>query len=260
MSTRFLNGVLHPGDTSWSDDQGRTLGLGVFETLALQAGSPLHGERHLARIRQGAAALLLPSSPHVDTLIRDTETLVRTLGRQEGAVRWTWTAGDGDLAVITIHCRDIPDSVAERAQGVHGHSLPGPMPLAGLKTTSRAAWVVAQRTAEANVPEPAEALFVTASGEVLEGTRSNVFARFPDGWITPPLDGRVLPGVTRDRLIHWLREQGHRVHEARLERSALLEASAVILTGSLVGTAPLLTLDGRPLETRDLGEVSEFPR
>jgi branched-subunit amino acid aminotransferase/4-amino-4-deoxychorismate lyase len=48
------------------------------------------------------------------------------------------------------------------------------------------------------------------------------------------------------------------VEERRLERSKLPEASAVILTGSLIGTAPLLTLDGRRLETHDAEEVAGF--
>jgi len=258
MEARFLNGVLHPGDSSWADNQGRTLGLGVFETLVLRGGAALHPEQHLERMRHAADELRLPTSPHVDTLLADTQTLIRTLGRTDGAVRWTWTAGDGDVAVITIHCRDIPASIEERRAGVHGHSLPGPMPLAYLKTTSRAPWVVAQRLAEAAVPAPAEAMFVTQSGEVLEGSRSNIFARFPEGWITPPTDGRILPGVTRDRLLNWLQDEGYRVEERRLERSKLPEASAVILTGSLIGTAPLLTLDGRRLETHDAEEVAGF--
>jgi len=258
MEARFLNGVLHPGDTSWSDNQGRTLGLGVFETLILRDGAPLYGDLHLERMRSAAKELDLPDSPHVDTLLQDTQTLLRTLGRNDGAIRWTWTAGDGDQAVVTIHWRDIPASVEERRQGVHGHSTPGPMPLAYLKTTSRAPWVVAQRRAEAAVPAPAEAMFVTMSGEILEGSRSNIFARVDGRWVTPPADGRILPGVTRDRLIAWLGQRGMPVEERRIQRSELLEASAVVLTGSLIGTAPLLTLDGRALDNREAGEVSEF--
>ena len=43
-------------------------------------------------------------------------------------------------------------------------------------------------------------LLVDLDGLVLEASRANVVIREGDRLITPPLDGRILPGVTRAAL------------------------------------------------------------
>ena len=42
---------------------------------------------------------------------------------------------------------------------------------------------------------------------------SNVFFRFPDGLVTPPLDGTILPGITRDSVLEIARYWGITVSE-----------------------------------------------
>jgi para-aminobenzoate synthetase/4-amino-4-deoxychorismate lyase len=46
-----------------------------------------------------------------------------------------------------------------------------------------------------------EPLIVDLSGEVLESGSGNVFIVEGDALVTPPTDGRILPGVTRAELI-----------------------------------------------------------
>ena len=46
-----------------------------------------------------------------------------------------------------------------------------------------------------------EPLIVDLSGEVLESGRGNVFIVEGDTLVTPPADGRILPGVTRDQVL-----------------------------------------------------------
>ncbi len=46
-----------------------------------------------------------------------------------------------------------------------------------------------------------EPLIVDLSGEVLESGRGNVFIVEGDTLVTPPTDGRILPGVTRAELL-----------------------------------------------------------
>ena len=53
----------------------------------------------------------------------------------------------------------------------------------------------------------------------------NVFARIGDTVVTPPLDGTILPGATRDCVLVLLREWGVRVEERHL-RSDEIERAA----------------------------------
>ena len=46
-----------------------------------------------------------------------------------------------------------------------------------------------------------EVIWIDSDGCLLEGTRSNVFAVRDGVLLTPPLDGRILAGVTREALL-----------------------------------------------------------
>jgi branched-subunit amino acid aminotransferase/4-amino-4-deoxychorismate lyase len=48
---------------------------------------------------------------------------------------------------------------------------------------------------------PDRPLLVDGDGSLLEGARGNVFLVRDDALLTPPLDGRILPGITRAQAI-----------------------------------------------------------
>lgn len=64
----------------------------------------------------------------------------------------------------------------------------------------------------------------------------NFFARIGDTVITPPLDGTILPGVTRDSVLHILREWGVNVAERRLAYAELVDAQKNGTLKELFGT------------------------
>ena len=89
---------------------------------------------------------------------------------------------------------------------------------------------------------PALPLLVDLDGYVLESWGANVFARLSGGaLVTPPLDGRILPGVARARLLSVHTD----AREERLTLEALLAADEVFLTSALgvqvAATAPEAT-------------------
>jgi branched-subunit amino acid aminotransferase/4-amino-4-deoxychorismate lyase len=61
-----------------------------------------------------------------------------------------------------------------------------------LKTTLRASWLAAEAGNE---------VLWVQDGLLLETTRANIVARVKNRLLTPPLDGRILPGITRQRLL-----------------------------------------------------------
>ena len=63
-----------------------------------------------------------------------------------------------------------------------------------------------------------EGLYVTPSGEVTEGTTSNLFIVERGAVLTPPADGTVLGGVTRDLVLRLARRAGFVVREERCRR------------------------------------------
>jgi branched-chain amino acid aminotransferase len=84
----------------------------------------------------------------------------------------------------------------------------------------------------------------------------NVFFVFDDGTlVTPPLSGTILPGITRDSLLHLAREEGLDVREERysLDRWRADAASGRLVESFACGTAAVVTPIGRVA-----GEDGEF--
>jgi branched-subunit amino acid aminotransferase/4-amino-4-deoxychorismate lyase len=129
-------------------------------------------------------------------------------------------------------------------------------PLAAHKTLNYFENIAAKRRAvAAGFDEP---VFVDSAGRLLEGATTNIFSVTGDCVLTPPTDGRILPGVTRRRV---LRHLGARAREEPLSLQQLVEADEVFVTNALLGVMPVARVDDRVytliknLVTRDLMSV-----
>lgn len=89
-----------------------------------------------------------------------------------------------------------------------------------------------------------------AAGEVLEAGRANVFAVIGGALVTPPLDGRILPGTARAATLRLAGELGIEAEERPLKLDELRDADEVFLTSSVRGLRPARSLDGADLPTR----------
>lgn len=94
---------------------------------------------------------------------------------------------------------------------------------------------------------PALPLLVDLDGLVLEATRASVIAVVDGTLVTPPLDGRILPGVTRARIVEHALAAGIAVAERPLPLAELREAQAVLVVNALRGVELAGTLGGQPL-------------
>ncbi|MBA4607374.1 chorismate-binding protein [Aeromicrobium sp. Marseille-Q0843] len=92
--------------------------------------------------------------------------------------------------------------------------------------------------------ERGEPLLIDADGSVLETGRASVFAVLDDGLHTPALDGRVLPGTTRARVIELALGLGVPVFQHRLTTADLAAATEVFATNALRGIVPVTSCEG----------------
>lgn len=109
--------------------------------------------------------------------------------------------------------------------------------------------------AQAKLPSDALPLLVDPDGSVFEASRANVFAVRDGVLLTPPTDGRILPGVTRMRVLEVAGSLDVETSETALSLEDLLAADEVFLTGSVRGIEPVTSLDGAPLA--EGGEMTE---
>jgi len=99
-----------------------------------------------------------------------------------------------------------------------------------------------------------EALLVK-DGYVTEGAASNVFV-VKDGVVkTPPKDGSLLPGITRDLLVELLVEANIPCEEVAITEKELRQADEIWITSSTWEIVPVVKLDAEPVGTGKPGEV-----
>ena len=103
-----------------------------------------------------------------------------------------------------------------------------------------------------------EAIMLTASGFVSEGSGENVFV-IRDGVVTtPPVSDGILDGITRDTVIQIMRDAGIEVVETSIARSALYHADELFLVGTAAEVTPVREVDDRPVGDGNPGPVTKM--
>ena len=101
-----------------------------------------------------------------------------------------------------------------------------------------------------------EALLLDNEGYVAEGSGENVFM-VTDGVIHTPELTSCLPGITRDTILVFAREQGFDVLERRITRDEFYIADEAFFTGTAAEVLPIRELDGRRIGDGNRGPVTE---
>ena len=192
--------------------------LGVFETVLVEDGRPVALEQHLHRLAVAVAELYgaaLPPTVLAGAWAAAAETTARSrmrvLADAGGAVRITTSpAGPPAAGPVVLDPFALPGGL-----GAH-------------KWRDRRLLDTLAALRPGSVP-----LLVDTGGLVLEAAYANVWIVEGDALITPPADGRILPGITRAAL---LAHDGAREEPIDLDR--LASADALFLTSSISGRLP----------------------
>lgn len=90
----------------------------------------------------------------------------------------------------------------------------------------------------------AEEVLFLRDGFYLEGSHTNLFAVIQGRLVTPPLDHRILAGITRRWLIEWANQAGLDVEERPLTEQAVREeAKELFIAGTTSDVTPIIRLD-----------------
>lgn len=215
---------------------------GVFETLLVLDGEPVELGPHLDRLGASLATLYgAAPPPDLADLARE-----RAAGLRHGRLRLTACREDGWVGV-RAEATEVDPALTFPRTGTDLRSLPLPGGLGAHK------WV--DRSALPESSEDATAL-LHDGGEVLEAATANVFAVLDGTLVTPPLDGRILPGVTRAAVLETGRAHRFETCERTLSLAELTAAEEVFLTNSVRGVEAPSSLDGVPLPPR--GPVADL--
>lgn len=273
MTTIWFDGSLQPVDEVRPSIMAHTLhyGVGVFEGIrSYQApdgsAAVFRLEDHIRRLSDSARVCHL-ALPFEAAVIRDAcvEVMIAN-DLTDGYLRPLVYQDDNTLAGLGA---SPPCHVAVIANpwgaylgedglrlGIHAHisayrrsghgSFHSRAKINGQYVTS----TLAKREAIAHGFE--EALLTDDTAHICEGTGENLFIVRDSVLQTPPADAAILPGITRDTVLHLAREHAEEfgidaITERRIPRDELVTADEVFLTGTAAEVTPLRMIDGIPI-------------
>ncbi len=263
----WLNGEL----VDWADatvhlgTHGLHYGTGVFEGIrcySTDEGPAVFRLRdHLERLAQSAHLVRMQLPYSVEELRSACLDLIAANELPECYVRPIAFYGAGELAVLPransvevgIMCWPWGAYLGEDGQEngiramisswrrVGANTIPHAAKATGVYLNSMLA------VDEATRKGYEEAILLTEDGSIADGSGEHVFL-VKDGVIrTPDLSASILPGITRDTIIHLAGELGVAVEETRLIRSDLYQADEVFMTGTAAEVTPLRSVDDHEL-------------
>lgn len=101
-----------------------------------------------------------------------------------------------------------------------------------------------------------EAIALGRDGLISEGSGQNVFLVKRGVLYTTPLNGTLLPGITRDSVMTLARDAGIEVREVPLQREMLYTADELFLTGTASEVTPVRSVDRIAVGTGRAGDLT----
>jgi len=233
-------------------DRGLLYGDGVFRTLLVSEGQALHWPLHYQKLQHDCAALGITCpdfaclSAELAGLLAEHPDAVYKIIVTRGLAQRGYAPSPDSTPTPVWDVLPLPDYPASRI--LQGATLQlcqlrlGHQPrLAGIKHLNRLENVLA--AAECAAAD--EGLLLDSLGNVIEGTRSNVFLVSRGRLITPALNLCGVAGVQRDRIMDYALRIGMVVEVREVGLDELLAADEVFLSNSVFGLWPVARLEQR---------------
>ena len=230
-------------------DHGLLTGDGVFETLIAYDNNPFAYPRHYRRLERSAKAFNL-NVPDINLIRNACVKVLDSTSIFPARLRITITGGVAPLGsekgrseenvIIASNIAPVQPDFSDVITVSFPRNEHGA--LSGLKTTSYGENVIA--LAQAHSVGAKEAIFGNVSGNLCEGTGSNIFVSHQGKLITPPLSSGCLAGVTRSLVIEICERFRIPVSEENLKIDSLENVEFAFLTSTLREVQPIETING----------------
>ena len=237
-------------------DRGFLYGDSAFEVMRTYGKRPFRQRDHLLRLTRSCERLRIALPIPLSEIERRIARAIDHSGAPECNVRVVVTRGIGPMGLdltlargpsVVVYALALatPDASVYR-DGVAVYlvrtqrSTDG-SPAAGAKSSNYLASMLALDDARRHGAH--EAIIVDGSGNVVEGTTSNVFALRGGALYTPPAAAGILEGITRRTVIELAAERGLPCLQDLLHPEDLCSADEVFITSSVREIVPVVRVD-----------------
>jgi branched-chain amino acid aminotransferase len=268
----WVNGELRPRAEAVVSvfDSGFVLGDGVWEGLRVHDGHPAFLERHLDRLLDGAAALMIDIGLDRAGL---TEAIYRTLEANDmhdgvhvrlmvtrGLKATPYqdprvTIGPATVVVVAEHKEPSPASATEGITLFTTHVRRATPDTLDPKLNAHSKLNDILACIQAYTAGADEALMLDPHGFVATCNSTHFFVVTRDGEVWTS-DGRFcLPGITRANVLEVCRAHGVPARETTFSLTDVYAAAEAFVTGTFAGLVPVRSVDGRTIGTGERGPV-----
>lgn len=228
-------------------DLGIQYGYGIFETIRVDAGKILFLDDHMARFLNSWNTLF--EHPFPDLTWEEIIRQVISANRLEGsiaAVKILATYGDRETPPhnhnLIVTARPYNQRLGGKTQkslrlGVYPEQRYSP--LANHKTLNYLHYFIAGRWAKKNGFD--EAVILNPDKSLSETNTANILI-IRGGKIIRPFSDHVLSGVMEKHVSAFLKDNGYLIETERVYMNDILSSDSVIITNSLIGALPVLSI------------------
>lgn len=242
-------------------DRGFQYGDGCFETVRIAGAKPVLLDAHLDRLKSSCHRLGIPLE--LSTLSKEIEQLLHSNNHRQAILKITVTRGVGGRGyrpeqtpaptrIVQLFEYPVSDPVrhagtSSRAEtlGVEvflcQHRLSSNPALAGLKHLNR----LDQVLASSEIPEGfAEGLCMNQAGNLVEGSKSNLFFVRGGSLCTPDLSESGVRGIMLQYLLDRFEADGVTTEVTQIGVPELEQIDELFLCNSVFGVWPVIKLNG----------------
>lgn len=235
--TIWVDGKLHGGN-----DIPRSRAIAPFETMGATGGAVPLWSRHITRLSTTAQRLGLTFDATPEVRAGATEVLLKN-GHTDDVLRLSLVPSEGEGAparVVLASRKRSPVKVVKLLPTIAERAADAPP--GDLKAEPRRFYDTVLQQAQDG--EADDGVVVGLDGALLETALGNLWLRLDGTWVTPPLDGRVLPGVARALLLDHAAAGQVAVVEREVALADLHRAEAMAQSNAVYGPRPACLVGG----------------
>ncbi|MEM2001428.1 MAG: branched-chain-amino-acid transaminase [Candidatus Methanomethylicaceae archaeon] len=254
-------------------DHGFLYGDGVFEGIRAYNGYVFKLKEHIDRLYASAHTLKLDIPMTKDELSRAVVETLKKNSLKDAYIRLIVTRGEGDLGLDPRKCKKpsiiiiagsialLPKEVCEKGiRAIISWVRRDPIDATSHEVKSLNYLNSILAKIEANTYNADEAILLTPSGYVCEGTAENIFLIKNGEILTPPTYTGALPGITRQVIIEIAEKNGLKTKERLITVHELFNADEIFFTGTGAEIIPVVEVNGRTIGDGKPGKITCFIR
>jgi 4-amino-4-deoxychorismate lyase len=244
-------------------DRGLNYGDGVFTTLLVRAGQPIHFEEHQHRLEQGCHRLgitppdWMAMAEQVSNLAQNQSLAVLkvVVTRGVGGRGYSPTGATNTSVVVSRH--NYPSQYNEWQNGIElgvAETRCAVFPsLAGLKHLNRLDNVLIKQ--EIDERRLVDAVVLDADEMLVSASAANLFWYKDSCWYTPSVERAGIAGITRNRVLSYFVDNDIDCKIVRECLDKLLSAEHIFICNTLMGLVPVIKINQQQFKRPDLTEL-----